>query len=68
MIIPEINSNYSITKSRIVGQVKDNSKVKVSDDEFMIIKEVAQLKKENEIFKKAMAIFAREKQMKLYKL
>ncbi|MGL5821924.1 MAG: transposase [Sarcina sp.] len=68
MTIPEISSEYGIAKSTIAGWVKDNSKVKVSDNEFMTMKEVAQLKKEiakikeeNEILKKAMAIFAKEK-------
>ena len=68
MTIPEISSEYGIAKSTIAGWVKDNFKVKISDAEFMTMKEVAQLKKEiakikeeNEILKKAMAIFAREK-------
>lgn len=68
MTISDISSEYGVAKSTITGWVKDNSKVKVSDNEFMTMKEVAQLKKEiakikeeNEILKKAMAIFAKEK-------
>ena len=59
--IPEISSEYGIAKSTIANWVKDNSKVKVSEGEFMTMKEVAKIKKENEILKKAMAIFAKEK-------
>jgi len=67
MSVTEINSEYGIAKSTINGWIKNNKKIKVSDEEFMTMKEVAQLKKEiarikeeNEILKKAMAIFAKE--------
>ena len=67
MTVTEISSEYGIAKSTINGWIKSNEKVKVSDDEFMSMKEIAKLKKEiarikeeNEIFKKAMAIFAKE--------
>ncbi|MGL4760042.1 MAG: hypothetical protein ACRCWG_01075 [Sarcina sp.] len=50
--------------------LKDNTKIKASDDEFMSMKEVAQLRKEitkireeNEILKKVMAIFAKERKI-----
>ena len=68
MTIPDLSSEYGIAKSTISGWVKDNTKIKVSDDEFMSMKEVALLRKEiakikeeNEILKKAMAIFAKER-------
>lgn len=67
MSITEISSEYGIEKLTINGWIKANKKVKVSDEEFMTIKEVAKFKKEiarikeeNEILKKAMAIFAKE--------
>ena len=67
MSITEISSEYGIAKSTINGWIKDNKKVRVSDEEFMTMKEVAKLKKEiakikeeNEILKKAMAIFVKE--------
>ena len=67
MSVTEISREYGIAKSTINGWIKNNKKIKVSDEEFMTMKEVAQLKKEiarikeeNEILKKAMAIFAKE--------
>ena len=53
MSVTEISSEYGIAKSTINGWIKNNKKIKVSDEEFMTMKEVAQLKK-------AMAIFAKE--------
>ena len=67
MIISEISSEYGIAKSTINGWVKANKEIKISEDEVITLKEVAKLKKEmarikeeNEILKKAMAIFAKE--------
>ena len=67
MSVTEISSEYGIAKSTINGWIKNNKKIKVSDEEFMTMKEVAQLKKEiarikeeNEILKKALAIFTKE--------
>lgn len=67
MSVTEISSEYGIAKSTINGWIKNNKRIKVSDKEFMTMKEVAKLKKEiarikkeNEILKKAMAIFAKE--------
>ena len=66
-VVTEISSEYGIAKSTINGWIKNNKKIKVSNEEFMTMKEVAKLKKEiakikeeNEILKKAMAIFAKE--------
>ena len=65
MTISEISSEYGIAKSTINGWVKANKEIKISEDEVITLKEVAKLKKEmarikeeNEILKKAMAIFA----------
>ena len=67
MTISEISSEYGIAKSTINGWVKANKEIKISEDEVITLKEVAKLKKEmarikeeNEILKKAMAIFAKE--------
>ena len=46
MSVTEISSEYGIAKSTINGWIKNNKKIKVSDEEFMTMKEVAQLKKE----------------------
>lgn len=40
MSVTEISSEYSIAKLTINGQIKNNKKIKVSDEEFMIMKEV----------------------------
>ena len=68
MTISEISSEYGIAKSTINGWVKANKEIKISEDEVITLKEVAKLKKEmarikeeNEILKKAMAIFATNK-------
>ena len=65
MSVSEISSEYGIAKSTINGWIKDVKEIKVDENEVMTLKEVKQLKKEmarikeeNEILKKAMAIFA----------
>ena len=65
MSLAELSSEYGIAKSTINGWVKDVKEIKVDENEVMTLKEVKALKKEmarikgeNEILKKAMAIFA----------
>ena len=65
MSLAELSSEYGIAKSTINGWVKDVKEIKVDEDEVMTLKEVkalkkemARIKEENEILKKAMAIFA----------
>lgn len=65
MSLAELSSEYGIAKSTINGWIKDVKEIRVSDDEVMTLKEVkalkkeiARIKEENEILKKAMAIFA----------
>ena len=65
MSLAELSSEYGIAKSTINGWVKDVKEIKVDENEVMTLKEFKQLKKEmarikeeNEILKKAMAIFA----------
>ena len=65
MSLAELSSEYGIAKSTINGWVKDVKEIKVDEDEIMTLKEVkalkkemARIKEENEILKKAMAIFA----------
>lgn len=65
MSLAELNSEYGIAKSTINGWVKDVKEIKVDENEVMTLKEVkalkkemARIKEENEILKKAMAIFA----------
>lgn len=65
MSVSEISSEYGIAKSTINGWVKDVKEIKVDENEVMTLKEVkalrkemARIKEENEILKKAMAIFA----------
>ena len=65
MSLAELSSEYGIAKSTINGWVKDVKEIKVDENEVMTLKEVkalkkemARIKEENEIFKKAMAIFA----------
>nr|CRG98349.1 transposase [Clostridium perfringens] len=67
MPISEISSEYGIAKSTINGWVKVTKEIKISEEEVIPLKEVAKLKKEmarikeeNEILKKAMAIFGKE--------
>ena len=65
MSLAELSSEYGIAKSTINGWIKDVKEIKLDEDEIMTLKEVKALKKEmtrikeeNEILKKAMAIFA----------
>lgn len=65
MSLAELSSEYGIAKSTINGWIKNVKEVKIDENEVMTLKEVKSLKKEmetvkdeNEIFKKAMAIFA----------
>ena len=65
MSLAELSSEYGIAKSKINGWVKDVKEIKVDENEVMTLKEVkalkkemARIKEENEILKKAMAIFA----------
>ena len=61
----ELSSEYGIAKSTINGWIKDVKEIKIDENEVMTLKEVkalrkemARIKEENEILKKAMAIFA----------
>ncbi len=65
MTLAELSSEYGIAKSTINGWIKDVKEIRVDDNEVMTLKEVkalkkemARIKEENEILKKAMAIFA----------
>ena len=65
MSLAELSSKYGIAKSTINGWIKDVKEIKVDENEVMTLKEVktlkkemARIKEENEILKKAMAIFA----------
>ena len=65
MSLAELRREYGIAKSTINGWVKDVKEIKVDENEVMTLKEVkalkkemARIKEENEILKKAMAIFA----------
>ena len=65
MSLGELSSEYGIAKSTINGWIKDEKENKVDENEVMTLKEVkalkkemARIKEENEILKKAMAIFA----------
>ena len=65
MSLAELSSEYGIAKSTINGWIKDVKEIKIDENEVMTLKEVkalrkemARIKEENEIFKKAMAIFA----------
>ena len=65
MSLSEISSEYGIAKSTINDWIKDVKEIKVDGNEVMTLKEVkelkremARIKEENEILKKAMAIFA----------
>ena len=65
MSLAELSSEYGIAKSTINGWIKDVKEIKVDENEVTTLKEVKALRKEmaiikeeNEILKKAMAIFA----------
>ena len=65
MSLAELSSEYGIAKSTINGWIKDVKEIKIDENEVMTLKEakalrkeMARIKEENEILKKAMAIFA----------
>lgn len=65
---PQLESEYGVAKSTISGWVKRLSPIKVSETETITMKEYKALQKqikelqiENEILKKATAIFAKER-------
>lgn len=65
--IPQLESEYGVAKSTISGWIKNLSPIKVSEDETIsmkdykaIQKKMKQLEIENEILKKATAIFAKD--------
>ena len=65
MSLAELSSEYGIAKSTINGWVKDVKEIKVDENEVITLnevkqfkKEMARIKEENEILKKAMSIFA----------
>jgi len=65
---PQLSDEYGIAKSTISGWVKELSPVKVSEIETISLKDYKALQKkmreleiENEILKKATAIFAKER-------
>jgi transposase len=64
---PQLEREYGVNRSTISGWVKQLSPIKVSDEETITLKEhralqkeIQRLKIENEILKKATAIFAKE--------
>ena len=64
---PQLEREYGVNRSTISGWVKQLSPIKVSEDETVTLKEykalqkeIQRLKIENEILKKATAIFAKE--------
>lgn len=59
MSLAALSSEYGIAKSTINGWIKDVKEIKVIENEAKELKkEIARIKEENEILKKAMAIFA----------
>ena len=65
MSLADLSSEYGIAKSTINGWIKDVKEIKVDENEVMTLKEVkalkkemARIKEENEILKKAIAIFS----------
>ena len=64
---PKLEREYGVNRSTISGWVKQFSPIKVSEEETVTLKEfkalqkeMQHLKTENEILKKATAIFAKE--------
>ena len=64
---PQLEREYGINRSTLSSWVKQLSPIKVSEDESVtlkeyraLLKEIQRLKIENEILKKATAIFAKE--------
>ena len=65
--LTELSSEYGLAKSTIAGWVKkteplsvDNGQTITKADYQALMKKMAQMEQENEILKKAMAIFARK--------
>ena len=68
---PQLEREYGVNRSTISGWVKQLSPIKVSDDETIPLKEYKTLQKENqhlklenEILKKATALFAKEQELR----
>ena len=66
-LYPQLEREYGINRSTLSSWVKQLSPIKVSEDESVTLKEyralqkeIQRLKIENEILKKATAIFAKE--------
>lgn len=64
---PQLEREYGVSKSCISGWVRNLSPIKISEEETITMKEyktlqkeMQRLKMENEILKKATAIFAKE--------
>lgn len=64
---PQLEREYGVSRSTLSGWVKNLSPIKVSEEETITLKEhkalqkeLQRLKIENEILKKATAIFAKE--------
>lgn len=65
--LSELSSEYCISKSTINGWIKNSRPLVIDEGEIITIKEyrglkleMAKIKEENEILKKAMAIFAKK--------
>lgn len=65
---PKLSSEYGVAKSTILNWVRNSSPIQVSETEIISVKEYKALQKkmrdleiENEILKKATAIFAKER-------
>ena len=65
MTVSEISREYEIAGSTINGWIKKGREIRINEDEVITVseimklkKEMANIKEENEILKKAMAIFA----------
>lgn len=67
VLYPQLEREYGVSRSTISGWVKQLSSIKVSEEQSVTLKEykalqkeIQRLKIENEILKKATAIFAKE--------
>ncbi|SFU59972.1 transposase, partial [Clostridium sp. DSM 8431] len=65
MSLSELSDEYGIAKSTMNGWIDKKKEIKIDDNEVVtkqeiiaMKKEIARIKEENEILKKAMAIFA----------
>ena len=65
---PKLSSEYGVAKSTILNWVRNSSPIQVSETEIISVKEYKALQKkmrdleiENEILKKATALFAKER-------